>query len=248
MVRDESNPLQEIFDNSTDLTVHIRLVFSSKDIVAQWESEVDDRGVSKLEKTLNLTTTINLTNMYLFDENQRLSKYNSPDEIIDSYFPVRLEAYRRRRAYKLDQLTAHLRKADSKIRYIRDVMNGDIDLRNRAESDIDQMLMHRNLIQIDQSFRYLTEMPMNSVSAPKLETLRKEYEKLDREVTELTAKTPEQLWAQDLDQFEEMYEVYHRKRCFPYEEEARLKKVGKTARPTRPASEVKYPNKRPKKK
>jgi DNA topoisomerase-2 len=227
LIKDESNPIQEMSDNCTDLTVCIRLVFSSAEIISQLEAEVDGNGVSKLEKMLNLTSLIHLTNMYLFDENQRLSKYNSPDEIIDKYFRVRIDAYQRRRAFQLTQLEHQVRKSDSKIRYIHGVLSGQIDLRSKSDEEIDRMLIAKNLMKLDDSFQYLVEMPMNSVSTKKSSSLQIEHSRLQAEYNTLMEKTAEDLWEADLCQFEKMYIVYHQKRCRAYEDEAKSGKSKK---------------------
>ena len=54
-----------------------------------------------LEKKLKLYTTKSETNMYLFDKDQRLKKYNSVEEIINEYFVERFKGYKLRKQHMI---------------------------------------------------------------------------------------------------------------------------------------------------
>jgi hypothetical protein len=45
-------------------------------------------------------------------------RYKSPEEIIDTFYPLRLEFYSKRKAYMLQQLTEAWSKLDNKMRFI----------------------------------------------------------------------------------------------------------------------------------
>ena len=47
-------------------------------------------AMDMLLKTLKLKSSINLSNMNAFDANGKLKKYNTPYEVIDDHFPVRM--------------------------------------------------------------------------------------------------------------------------------------------------------------
>ena len=40
--------------------------------------------------------------MHIFDENDRLKKYDNVDEIIDEYFPLRIKYYEKRKNYLIE--------------------------------------------------------------------------------------------------------------------------------------------------
>lgn len=44
------------------------------------------------------------TNMVLFDDQRRIKKYNSPEEILEDFYAMRLALYTKRKTYLADQL------------------------------------------------------------------------------------------------------------------------------------------------
>jgi DNA topoisomerase-2 len=50
-----------------------------------------------LEKFFKLTTTINTSNMIAFDPNGKIHKYESPEEILEEFYPLRLQYYQKRK-------------------------------------------------------------------------------------------------------------------------------------------------------
>lgn len=223
-VDDTSCPITEFKKNNTELSVYFELVFSSASIVDALEIEVDARGVNKLEQMCQLVVAVHTSNMYLFDAQFKLTKYNSPDEIIDSYFPVRLDAYVRRRAHQLQYLRTIAKKLENKARYIQGMLNGTIDLRRKTDAEIDALLLSFPLDKFDDSFQYLTSLPMNSVSTAKVDALQKEFETARRNYQSLEAQSPADLWEADLVQFEAAYRTYKVQRELPYIEEIQEQK------------------------
>ena len=72
--------------------------------------------MNKIEKELKLTTTkyTNMSNMYLFDENRQIKKYNDELNIIEDFCKIRLKTYEARRLYQLDDLNRKLDIISSK--------------------------------------------------------------------------------------------------------------------------------------
>ena len=76
-------------DMSTDVSVDITLTFHNGKI-AELSGKPLDNGCNALEKLLKLYTTRTTTNMHMFDETEKLRKYNRASEIADHYMGVRL--------------------------------------------------------------------------------------------------------------------------------------------------------------
>ena len=71
--------------------------------------------------------------MYLFDENQKLKKYNSVEDIIEKYYPVRLKGYQDRKKYILEELENKSKLYSNKARFIKENCDGVIDLRKKKK-------------------------------------------------------------------------------------------------------------------
>lgn len=63
---------------------------------------MSEKGMEKAEEQglmefFKLTTKVNTSNMMCFDFDGKIKKYNSPEEIIEEFYPVRLAYYQKRK-------------------------------------------------------------------------------------------------------------------------------------------------------
>ncbi|PON46642.1 DNA topoisomerase II-type [Trema orientale] len=89
-----------------------------------------------LLKKLKLTTSISTTNMHLFDANGVIKKYDTPEQILEEFFHLRLEFYEKRKKVLLDNLELDLLKLENKVRFILGVVKGEIIVNNRKRADL----------------------------------------------------------------------------------------------------------------
>ena len=176
--------VKEFSDHSTDLNVHFVVKLNEP--------------VELLEKVLKLVTVKHTNNMFLFTPEAKLKKYASAADIIDDYMPVRMAAYVRRKAHLLQALRQKLLKADNKVRYIKAVLAGTIELRGVKKHLIDALLQENGLDQLDGSYNYLIKMPMDTVAEENVEALTADMISLEEEVQELSATSERDLWLRDL--------------------------------------------------
>eukprot|EP01138_Halocafeteria_seosinensis_P002232 gb/GECG01002284.1/.p1 GENE.gb/GECG01002284.1/~~gb/GECG01002284.1/.p1 ORF type:complete len:1313 (+),score=209.12 gb/GECG01002284.1/:1-3939(+) len=87
-------------------------------------------------KALKLSSSVSTKNIHLFDTTGTVKKYHNPLEIVDEFFDVRLDLYRRRRRRLIRMYQAEARKASSKQKFIRDIINGDLKIAKRNQADI----------------------------------------------------------------------------------------------------------------
>ena len=198
-------------DMSTDTIVDITLTMMPN-IIATYRGKIVEHGCTMLEKCLGLYTTQSTTNMNMFDANEKLKKYNTPEEIVDDYYPVRIEYYQKRKAYLVDALMKELLVLSNRARYISEILDDTIDLRRKTTAMIVQILKERkyDMHQGDDGdsgagYKYLLKLPMDSVSEENVEKLRSEKEKKEKELAHLESKTTQNLWKDDLAELEEEY-------------------------------------------
>jgi DNA topoisomerase-2 len=208
-------------DMSTDTIVDITLTMMPN-IIATYRDKIVEHGCTMLEKCLGLYTTQSTTNMNMFDANEKLKKYNTPEEIVDDYYPVRIEYYQKRKAYLLDALRKELLVLSNRARYISEILDDTIDLRRKTTAMMVQILKDRkyDVQQGDDGkdskdgsdsgtgYKYLLKLPMDSVSEENVEKLRSEKEKKEQELVQLESKTTENLWQDDLEELEEEYKKF----------------------------------------
>jgi DNA topoisomerase-2 len=72
---------------------------------------------------LKLHTYVYTSNMVLFDEKEKLKKYNNVDDIIINFCKVRLEFYKKRKKYQITNLENEIKHLGNKERFIQEVID-----------------------------------------------------------------------------------------------------------------------------
>ncbi|KAJ4798339.1 DNA topoisomerase 2 [Rhynchospora pubera] len=120
--------IKDYRERNDDETVHFEVTLSEENM-----SIAIQEG---LEKKFKLTTTITTTNMQLFDSNGLIKKYDTPEQILEEFFHMRLDFYAKRKKALLDNLDLNLLKLDNKVRFILGVVEGEIIVTNRKRADL----------------------------------------------------------------------------------------------------------------
>jgi DNA topoisomerase-2 len=102
----------------------------------------------------------------------------------------------------------------NKTKYIQELLNGTIDLRNKKKQEIIDMLIENDYDTIDKDddFKYLVKMPMDSVSEENIERLNKERANKLSELDVLKSTTIQQMWLSELKMLENEYTEYQKER------------------------------------
>lgn len=82
---------KEYHDN---VNVHFIVTMSEKGM-----EKAEEQGLLEFFK---LTTKINTSNMMCFDFEGKIKKYNSPEEVIEEFYPLRLAYYQKRKVSGCD--------------------------------------------------------------------------------------------------------------------------------------------------
>jgi DNA topoisomerase II len=219
--------LKDMTSVSTDITVDITVVFP-KGRLAELEAQRDPtRGLNGVHKLLKLATTVSTTNMHMFDADCRLHKYANVKEIIDAFYLVRMEAYRKRKAYQVDAMEKLLVRLSNRARYIQEVLEDIIDLRKKTAAVVDTLLESRGFQKIEGDYKYLIKMPMDSVTTENVEKIMREKAETERELGVLKATSLEQIWMGELVTLEQeyaKYKVIREKLQMPEQKEAKAVK------------------------
>lgn len=89
-----------------------------------------------LLKKFKLTTSMSTNNMHLFDPKGVIKKYDTPEQILEAFFYLRLEFYEKRKNALMASLEKDLLKCDNKCRFIQGVVEGSIIVSNRKRADL----------------------------------------------------------------------------------------------------------------
>ena len=192
-----------------------------------------ERETGGLYKKFKLTSSINETNMVVFNEGQ-LVKFENPLEILHTFFRVRYEFYEKRKELLVQNLRLEQSKLSNKARFVEEVCAGDLVVSNRKRADILNELQERGYELFDNSkkgssgdesdqeiansedeedepttaelakgYEYLLGMKIWSLTFEKAEALRNELADKTQELESLLDTSPSEIWLNDLSAIEE---------------------------------------------
>ena len=199
--------IKDFVSLSTEVSVDFTITFP-RGKLNELLSTKDENNIDGVEKLLKLSTTVSTTNMHLFDSKCRLHKYESVHEIINDFYYVRYELYEKRKQHLLDLCEKKLIKLTNKAKYIIENLNGNIDLRRKSASQVEDLLSSFDFTRIDDSYKYLTKMPMDSVTEENVENMIKERDEAKDEYNLLLRTSIENMWLKELESLEVHYNVY----------------------------------------
>jgi len=196
----------------TEVAVDIVVAFP-RGRLAELEASSDEvTGINGVEKLLKLSTTVSTTNMHMFNNECKLHKYTSVEEVIEEFYGVRLATYGKRKAFLIDDLQKKLVKLSNRAKYILATLDGSVDLRKKKADVVTELLTTRGFALIDGDFKYLIKMPMDSVTEENVERILKEKGDAEAELKVLQATSLETMWLTELNELQKEYAVYKKKR------------------------------------
>lgn len=200
--------IKEYVDMCTDKLVDITVTFNRASDIQDLISKSDENDNNGLEKYLRLYTTQTTTNMHMFDEKEKLRKFDTPQQIIDYFYEVRQGVYVARKIAQVAELESEACKLSNKAKYIMENLSGEVDLRRKKNDVVAALLTGRGYDKIDESYNYLTKMPMDSVIEENVDKLLKQKGDKDLELQILMATTESEIWSGEIAELEDVYANY----------------------------------------
>jgi DNA topoisomerase-2 len=178
--------VKDYSDTSTDTDVHIKVKLGA--------------SAEPVEKLL--VDKLKLTNMHAFNSKCVIHKYNSPNEILHEFAHVRLELYAKRREYLLKMLRDKLPYHENVVRFIRQQCEPTPvpDLRRKSLEECDRLLSQQKFDKIKDSYDYLMDLPIKSLTLKNAQKHEKDLEELKQKIVEVEATTPKTMWMKELTQ------------------------------------------------
>jgi DNA topoisomerase-2 len=196
------NPvIKDYTDLCTDTEIHFKIKFV--DDITSMHHVMIEYGCNKIEKLLKLYTTVNTSNMYLFNDSKCLVKFNTIYSIIKDHFKIRFEGYIARKQYYLGLLQDEIMRLRNKVNFINGNLDDTIDLRRKSKDAIDDVLTVGGFDRIDNNYNYLIKMSMDSVTQEKVDELTAKYEEKLAELDALEKKQPREIWLDELAELKE---------------------------------------------
>lgn len=196
--------------------------------------------LSRLEKELKLVSNrhMSTTNMYLFNHEGRIQKYDSVRDVLIEYFRVRLHAYARRKAHLLRELAHRAKVLRNKSRFLREVVDGDIVIHRKNKADLEEQLAERGYDSLVPSivgtagglrdgsegetpgvkessgggYDYLTRMPLFTLTLDKKQEVDGQLDDVLARIRATEEVSERNMWRADLEAFRKAYARHAAKR------------------------------------
>ncbi len=203
----KQHEIRDFHNLSTEVNVHIQITFH-KGVLEKLETELDINGTNGLTKLLKLTTSVSTTNMHLFDDNCKLQKYKDVQEIIEAHAISRLHNYNLRKKFLIEILEKKLVKMNNRARYIQAILDDELDLRKKKSQEVHDILVNSGYNKVDDSFKYLIKMPMDSVTDENVKQIMEERDETTDELEFIKKMSIQKMWYSELELFEAEFKKF----------------------------------------
>ena len=205
--------VKNYIDHSTTTTVDFKIKLDTG-ILPELISKQVNENVNGLEKLFKLTTTKKTSNMYLFDEEQKLNKYETIYDIIDKYYPVRIKLYKKRKLCLIAEYEKIVKLLSNKAKFIQEQCNDEIDLRRKKKDQVIEILKQHDydVIDGDEEYKYLRKMPIDSVIEENIEKLLNDKGEKEKELQTIKETTIANMWLSELKDLEKEHDIYLKER------------------------------------
>ena len=128
--------ISDLKEYHTNETVHFEIYCN--------QDQMDNIKSEGLDKFFRLTKSINATNMTLFSPEGHIKQYKSAEQIIEDFYPVRIKLYEDRKNAILEDLDQICKRITNQARFIKEFIEGQLELRNIPKKTILINLKERN--------------------------------------------------------------------------------------------------------
>ena len=190
--------MKDYRDLSTDKEIVMEIQFVSS------VNLCDPKTLEKVVKQLKLTTTLSTSNMYLFNKNETLTKYENANSILNDFIETRMEYYETRKQSQLKHLEGLLMLYSNKYRFITELLENVLDLRKKKATVIETMLIERKYDHLEDKggYNYLIKMPMDMVNEENVEKLKQDFDQTKEALEALKQKNIVDMYYEELCELE----------------------------------------------
>jgi DNA topoisomerase-2 len=153
----------------------------------------------KLESILKIvdSDTENLTTL---DENEKLKIFDCVEDIVKYFVDFRLVFYQKRKDYLIEKLSKELRVLAFKAKFIKSIIDKKLVVNNVKKEIIVKWLDDNKFEKIDESYNYLLNMPIYSLTNERYMELMKNAKDKKEELDLIKEKEPKDMYLTDLNE------------------------------------------------
>lgn len=169
-------------------------------------------------ETLKLHSYLYTSNMVMFNKENRIIKYDTVQEILRDFCVIRNEYYEKRKKYQIDTLEPEIKFLGNKERFVREVVEGKLDIMNVKETELLKELKTRGYDEypkkiegesgISGGYDYLLRLQVRTFTEDKVKQLKNDILSEQQKLEKLKNTHPTDVWLSELDEFEKAYDKW----------------------------------------
>ena len=183
--------------------------YTSKNVkfILHFSGDIKTKLGDKFETEFKLVSSKNMSinNMHLYNMQGAIHKYDNTSYILKEWAITRISKYDERKRYQIKILEKDHKVLSAKIRFILDVIAGNILIMNKKISEISQRLTELKYPKIndsdtddDNGYNYLLKMPISQLTYDRKIILEKEVADLEQKINDLKNTSIEKIWKDEL--------------------------------------------------
>jgi DNA topoisomerase-2 len=161
-------------------------------------SDLKKMNPDDIYKEFKLTSTLSIKNMHLFDSKNNIKKYISPLEIIREFAEVKLVYYQKRKDHLIDKHTKQMTLLKNKVKFTSMITKEELVIFKKKKDVINSELQYLKFDKVDDSYDYLLNMKLYSLTEEQIMNLEKEYKQVKNVLEETQSKTVHEMWENDM--------------------------------------------------
>jgi len=161
---------------------------------------------NKLDSVLRIDSS-ETENLTTIDENGNLKIFERVEDIIKHFVKVRLEWYQRRKDYLINKIRRELLIISNKARFIKDIIEGKLKINNVPKDVIITYLEMNKYDKLDDSYNYLLNMPIYTLTKERYEELLKQLESKRIELQDTEGLRIKDMYLSDLTELKKSIKI-----------------------------------------
>lgn len=210
MIYDKTNVtktqcLVDVIDLSTKNDILFKLIMKPTDykkVKAMSHGEIIDK--------FKLGSAISETNMYLFDRRGDIKKFDTPMDILNYHYKVRMAAYKKRKELQLEKMRHDMLIYENKVRFINGIINNEIKIMNVKRDKLFSYLEENEYYKVDDNYDYLVNMAISTLTKERVIKLESEYNKKIEDVKILEDTDVKDIWKEEIIECVTAYKEYNK--------------------------------------
>ncbi|HSA76100.1 MAG TPA: DNA gyrase subunit A [Nitrosarchaeum sp.] len=194
-------PIVSKFSFNSKDTNDVDITFTTKD----HEVDIDDKADPF---HILVKDTISTSNMFVLDEHGYPTTFFLCKDMLTKFCEFRLPFYQKRKDYLLKVNRLNLKILKNKLKFVKAITIDKTLNLGRTNEKNEKKMIELDIEKIDDSFDYLFNMHIKSITLEKIEELTKEIASLRKYIISLKNKHIKDMWKTDINSFLEAWDEY----------------------------------------